>query len=43
MSKRINAKYKIVSPVSDGNDFNLFSFFSDDDGEILDDVRDTDE
>ena len=39
----INAKYKIVSPVSDGNDFNLFSFFSDDDGEILDDVRDTDE
>lgn len=39
----INAKYKIVSPTTEENDFNLFTFFTEDDGDILDDVRSTDE
>lgn len=40
----VNAKYKIVGPTtSDDNDFSLFNFFTDDDGDILDDVRSTDE
>ena len=41
--KWINTKYQIVGSTDDESfDFNLFNFFSDDDGDILDDVRDTD-
>ena len=41
--KWIHTKYQIVSSNDDESiDFNLFNFFSDDDGDILDDVRDTD-
>lgn len=40
----INTKTKMVGQdIAESADFSLFNFFTDDDGDILDDVRDTDE